>query len=439
MIRVATVLAPLVLGALSAGAGAYIAYGVVMGDPMDPFALIPAAIAVASLAALVQIVRGARHRLSVWPLRAMPVLLVVGAVGGGAAVLDARGRARAREGNRFVSTCREALGHRRSAMDLCIPAARQCASEGADPAAAKACLEERLRTFESIGVLEPRGGSRRPNEVTPVYPRKVGAVPPLVERLCDVLHGLPKRREAECCGRTPGVILTSECVRNLAGAVTSSAAELSAEDVDACATAMEKAHEGCDWVGPYPPTVPGACLDIIRGRRAIGDVCRSALECADGLRCVGSGPTDPGRCGPPSPIGSLCNTAVDPLVVYARQDDVDVRRPACAGGFCDRNRCRPHQARGERCSANAHCGGGRCADGVCVEESVAPLGGPCLGGDCPAGARCTRSRCVEAKPIGATCASDAECKAACVEGRCKMGCEIAPMLKVLSPSMKGKR
>ena len=42
--------------------------------------------------------------------------------------------------------------------------------------------------------------------------------------------------------------------------------------------------------------------------------CRSSLECAEGARCNGAGPTTPGKCGPPKANGLPCGGATDRLV-----------------------------------------------------------------------------------------------------------------------------
>ena len=295
-----------------------------------------------------------------------------------------------------------------------------------------ACIDRRVGALELMGKL-PQARPEGDEPVRPVYPAEVGEVPPIVERLCDVLHGLPKRRKSECCQRQPGVILTSECVRNLSGALADGAVVLSDANVDACENAMKSAHEGCDWVGPHPPGVPEACLGLLRGARKANDVCRSSLECQHGLRCLGSGPTERGRCGKPASNGLLCNTAVDTLAVYVRQDDFERRHPACADGFCDRNRCAEKIRVGGACKANNQCLLGRCAEGRCIDEPTADVGEPCLGGDCIEGTRCVEGKCAESKPLGSDCTSSAECKAACVENKCNLGCDDAPLLKKLIP------
>jgi hypothetical protein len=256
-----------------------------------------------------------------------------------------------------------------------------------------------------------------------VYPRDVKDVPPLVARLCEALHTLPRVRWAECCQSTPGTVLTSECTRNVTGAIAGGAIALSEDGVARCEAAMAKVHEGCDWVGPWPRETPAECRSLFRGSRKANDACRSTLECEGSLRCLGVGPTDAGRCGEPPPIGGLCGSAVDALAVYARQDDVDEVHPMCGGGYCDRNRCAPHVELGGKCTASVQCGEGRCVEGACVADRRGAVGEPCSGGDCQAGLRCVSRACVSPKAAGETCTDDRDCLGGCVGGVCKMTCE----------------
>lgn len=274
--------------------------------------------------------------------------------------------------------------------------------------------------------------------VKPVYPTQVKEVPSHVARLCDALHGLPRRRRAECCEAKPGAVLTAECVRNLAGALVDGAVLLEEEDVKACEAAMAAAHAGCSWVGPRAPPAPAECRGILRGTRQAGRSCRSNLECVAGLRCNGAGPTDAGVCGSPPPPGGLCGASVDTLAAYARQDDVDLTHPRCAGGFCDRNRCRPFVETGGACTASVQCDAGRCLDGVCTGRRLAAPGERCSAGDCEEGARCIEGVCRSPKPEGEPCIGNGECLAACVGGRCQATC-VNPALRRLGSAVVGSR
>lgn len=282
----------------------------------------------------------------------------------------------------------------------------------------------------------------REDGVKPVYPTSKATAPSAIaSRLCDALHTVPVTRRAECCQRKPGIVLTGECVRNLTGALNSGAVTLDEAAVAECRTAMQKAHEGCEWVGPHGLPLPDACVGILHGTLEPGAQCRSSLECKDGLRCLGVGPTDPGVCGPPARAGAFCETAVDPLAVYVREDGYETRHPACAG-FCDRNRCADPVDVGAACRTNAECGRDRrCTDRVCVEGARAKAGEACLGGDCERGLRCVDRRCARPKPAGEACAKDAECLAACVragasaEGACGRSCDaFAPIRPPAWPS-----
>lgn len=291
-------------------------------------------------------------------------------------------------------------------------------------------------TAEAPKPAKPRSGDDKEYDtsVRPVYAATT-TVDPLVTRLCEALHGLPRKRRAACCSEQPGVVLTSECERNLGAAFASKVLSLEESAVAACETAMAEAHVGCDWVGPWSPELPVACRAITRGSLDVAAKCRSSLECRDGLRCLGAGPTDPGLCGPPLATGRMCSTAVDTLAVYARQDDLERTHPSCRG-YCERNRCLDSLPLGGKCSNNAECGlGNRCGDGKCVAGSLAPEGASCLGGDCADGLRCTAGRCVAPKPLGAECTADTECRAGCsipdgaARGTCATRCSAFPVIR----------
>lgn len=67
------------------------------------------------------------------------------------------------------------------------------------------------------------GDSTYDETIQPVYPALKGEAPKLATRLCYALQELPLVRKAACCSRNPGIVLTSECVRNLAGAMANGA------------------------------------------------------------------------------------------------------------------------------------------------------------------------------------------------------------------------
>lgn len=267
--------------------------------------------------------------------------------------------------------------------------------------------------------------------VAPVYPSTVTTVPPAVGALCAALHQLPAERKAACCESRPGVMTTDECVRNLAGAVTQGGVILDLDVVRTCTTALDRQLQGCSWVGPHLPPLPAACSGALRGQRGADAVCRSNLECQGGLRCVGGGPTDPGRCRPAPGAGALCNTGVDPLATYLRLD-VDQLRPPCADGFCDKNRCVAHVPAGGACRASVQCGPEqRCAKGACVAGAAGLVGEACTGADCAEGLRCVEGLCAAPRPEGAPCTRQGECAGGCVEGRCQKVCSAAVLLRAL--------
>lgn len=178
--------------------------------------------------------------------------------------------------------------------------------------------------------------------VQSVYPR-AAELDDRALRLCKTLHELPQDRRAACEHSTPGVLFTGECARTLSASLASGSLTLADLDVDACAAAMLRELAGCAWTGAPGPEPPSACEGILHGLLLEGSPCRSSLECADGLRCHGVGPTRAGRCGAPHDEGSACGTSVDALAAYVRQDHYEEHHRECSGS-CNRRRCAPMAA-----------------------------------------------------------------------------------------------
>ncbi|XXX75035.1 hypothetical protein WMF30_46015 [Sorangium sp. So ce134] len=251
------------------------------------------------------------------------------------------------------------------------------------------------------------------DEIAPVYPKADGAPDPLAARLCDALHALPARRKAACCGGGAGFHAGAECARGLSFALRARAVALSIDEVGRCVEAMERSLAGCDWVSPLAAPVPPACEGIVRGALGEGARCRSSLECADGLRCDGAGPTDAGICSAPRAAGP-CGLSVDALAAVTRQTRYAEAHPECRGR-CAGRACADGVPLGGRCEVHADCGRGRrCVDARCSEAPLPPAGAACLGRLCAPGARCVDGRCAAPKAEGEACARDSECRAACV-------------------------
>lgn len=224
--------------------------------------------------------------------------------------------------------------------------------------------------------------------------------------------------------------MQSECVRMLSHALHDKAITVEVAAVDACVSAMQTAHEGCAWVGPANVLLPAACDGILRGSIEEGKRCRSSLECVEGLRCFGVGPTDAGVCRKALATGYPCGLAVDTLAASTRQESVDVHHPECTG-FCSQRRCQDVVALHGACKTSAVCGPGLvCLGGNCEEGSLPQEGKPCAKGACAQGLRCEKDTCVARKAEGASCKSDIECKGGCIraagakEGTCGMKCGL---------------
>ena len=260
-----------------------------------------------------------------------------------------------------------------------------------------------------------------------VYPMDAGPPDPVVHKLCSALHDLPEQRRAACCEQGLGVVVTGECERMLTSAVGSKAASLEATEVDRCVSAMQKAYEGCDWVGPFPPETPPECEGVVHGSLGTGATCRSSLECVKGLRCNGVGPTLAGVCGPAHADGQSCGAAVDTLAVFVKQQaELAVDHPECSG-YCDRLRCASLVPLGGACRTGGQCKEGGCAAGKCAPRVLGKPGGECPTGECAEGARCVVGKCLERGAVGSACKNDLECRGACIKsgggpGVCGKGC-----------------
>ena len=267
------------------------------------------------------------------------------------------------------------------------------------------------------------------DDVKPVYAATPGVPDALAARLCQILQRLPEERRAACCGSAPFFAIATECDRVLSSALRSKAISIDAAALERCGAAMDRGHRGCEWVGPGSQQVPSDCRRLLQGARGVGKACRSSLECAANLRCSGLGPTQAGVCAPARRNGEPCNTAVDPLAVYARQEIEDVH-PECAGS-CSHFRCVARGAAGAVCNLSGQCEGGlHCAAGKCAAGAWAAVGDPCTGGGCAAEARCIAGVCALPKPTGASCSKDEECLGGCVSGdggrRCAIACTPLP-------------
>lgn len=250
----------------------------------------------------------------------------------------------------------------------------------------------------------------------PVYPRTGGTPEPLAARFCEVIHALPAKRKAECCGGEPGITMVDECSRVLSFALRSKAIVMDAADVERCAEASAKAYEGCDWVAPLSTKAPAACVGIVKGAMKEGDRCRSSLECEEGMRCHGVAASDTGRCGKPKSAGA-CSRGIDTLASHTRQIDVERKHPECEG-HCNGRRCEADVPIGGRCETSLECGDDRrCVDKRCSSAPLPGLGTACSQGACASEARCIAGMCAAPKKNGEACADDLECSGSCERAR----------------------
>jgi hypothetical protein len=181
-----------------------------------------------------------------------------------------------------------------------------------------------------------------PGKTTPrsVYPGATGALAPEVERVCSALSALPRERRAACTGHKPGIALTSECERMLNAAVSDRSLTLAPAAAERCVADQRARYADCAFTAAVALPAVESCSTMLIGQRALGQSCRSSLECTTGLHCKGASPVEAGVCAAPNPAGALCGLATDALGAYLPSRDGD--HPECAGS-CTHNRCNtPH-------------------------------------------------------------------------------------------------
>ena len=269
-------------------------------------------------------------------------------------------------------------------------------------------------------------------QVTPVYAAGPVALNPKAQQFCTALHEAPARQHAACCGRPAptGGQTVAECARLLSLSLAQGAVALDDTALGRCVTALESPGRDCATMGRFTPPAPEACLSVVVGRLAAGAVCRSDLECDGSLQCRGSGPTEPGVCEGPRPLGAGCGTAADVLISFTRLSEAEKLHPEC-DGLCILHRCAPLTPLAGACTANLQCGPGRaCIAGKCAEapKALAP-GAACPGFGCAAGTQCIGGSCQKPAPPGTRCETDFQCEGACLKknildktGTCGMFC-----------------
>lgn len=275
------------------------------------------------------------------------------------------------------------------------------------------------------------GTTRGDDDIKPLYPVDGSPPEPLALRFCQAVIDIEARRRGECCG-APGETgrFTGECARTLSAAIRLNAASLDAGDVDKCEAAVGKDLEGCGWVGPSTPDLPAACEGVIHGLLTDEAVCRSSLECAEGLTCHGLTATRTGKCFPPKPAGVVCGGGIDTLAAFTRQNRTSETHRECAG-YCSRPVCSDPVALGGACKSSEECGPKRtCLNDKCSADPLPAVGQSCARGLCARGARCVKDKCVAPRGEGEECSTDLECRGVCdrpegaAAGKCGKRCIV---------------
>jgi hypothetical protein len=299
---------------------------------------------------------------------------------------------------------------------MALTASCQCEPSGTTPAGSAAAS---VSAPPPVASAAPGDG----DDVKPVYPQTNDPPLPEAQRYCDLIYEVAEKKRKECCPTTPFTSFrpTAECVRTLSYAIRSKAIALPPAALDACAAEVATEAERCDWGG----AVPAACTGILAGQVAESQLCRSSLECQEGLHCEGLGTTTAGKCVAARAIGQRCGGSSDTLGAFTRQD-ADRKHPVCDGGYCEKRLCVATVAVGQPCRSSVQCGDGRrCHDGKCTDAAAPRAGEPCAHGSCELGAVCSSGTCVATKRLTEPCASDEECRSRfCDKGSCALSCAI---------------
>ena len=206
--------------------------------------------------------------------------------------------------------------------------------QGEVPVSPAAEATEPPRALGSVALAR----AAQPGQGVPrsVYPRARAAATPEVARLCHAFAALPRERRAQCSGKQPGALLTSECTRMLDSAVHDRAVAIEPAAAEQCIAEQHARYARCDALAQRTLAPPESCRALVRGQRAKGATCRSSLECSTGLHCKGASPVETGVCAEPSGEGARCGLSSDALGAYVPHRDAD--HPECAGA-CVRNLC----------------------------------------------------------------------------------------------------
>ena len=238
----------------------------------------------------------------------------------------------------------------------CLALLAASCSRPADPeqAAAKPNSAVPQHSPAEPNAAVPKDSLAKPTPIGPTpYSEPVPELPE-ARQLCDALHLQPAQRRSACCPTaTPtasaGAPADAQaradiCAANLSAAVAGGGVVLDDRGLAACMDAITAELADCDWVGPTPPPPPAACAGALHGTLPAESRCKSALECAPGLACVGLGEASPGTCA-----AAPANASID---VLAR----DLRITASAARLPS----------GSPCTTDAECRGACLRDaGTC--------------------------------------------------------------------------
>jgi hypothetical protein len=220
-----------------------------------------------------------------------------------------------------------------------------------------------------------------------------------------------------------------ECKFVVVSGVASGRMTFDAAAAATCADAAEKTKRAMKGVHLPTPDLDelAECKSVVSGTQAEGKPCRSTVECAMPLTCIGAKEKTEGVCKPvPTKEGEPCDGAL-----WSHHDFG--HRHRCGPGLaCDTPNtqatkvvCRKAVAKGGACAEADECEDGlSCHAGKCDAGPPAAAGGPCDDDtdDCDEGLYCQRDKgqklgkCAEKKVAGKPCTDVFECSGECRKG-----------------------
>ena len=237
------------------------------------------------------------------------------------------------------------------------------------------------------------------------------AAPGTAKAFCDAFEHAEAEAQLAACPSDAKLKEKTEravhqCIELLNSGVSQKRQIFSASAAKGCLSA-EKAFAADPTRPRYlHDAVRGACAFVVNGLVEEGKECESALDCKDGLTCVGAKGAPPGKCTQRLAAGGACDD--EQLGGSRFYVAATSSRAVCGPGLhCGMKGselvCLSNSVAGQACEPDASaCGPGmRCINGRCGDETLAKAKQACAASsDCAVGLVCESQVCTETKACG---------------------------------------